>query len=67
MASITVNATRTISAPPETVWAFICQPARYPEWVAVTDRLTHGDDDLIGEGTEYGEIGGIGPFTGESE
>lgn len=67
MASITVDATTTIEAPPETVWAFVSDPEGYPEWSVVTERMTHVDDGPVREGTEYSEIGGLGPMTGESE
>jgi uncharacterized protein YndB with AHSA1/START domain len=67
MASITVDATAKIAAPPETVWAFVSDPARYPEWSVVTDEMTHIEDGQVGEGTVYREFGGLGPMTDESE
>lgn len=67
MASITVDATATIAAPPETVWAFVSDPARYPEWSVVTEEMTHIEDGQVGEGTGYREFGGLGPMTDESE
>lgn len=67
MASITVDATTRIEAPREAVWAFVSDPERYPEWSVVTERMTHVDDGPLTEGTEYSEIGGLGPMAGESE
>lgn len=67
MASITVDATVRIAAPLETVWAFVSDPERYPEWSVVTEEMTHIDDGQVGEGTVYREFGGLGPMTDESE
>lgn len=67
MAAIEVEATATIDASPDDLWAFVSDPARYPEWSVVTERMVHVDDGSIGEGTTYSEVGGLGPMTGESE
>lgn len=67
MGAIEVDASTTVEAPSEAVWAFVSDPARYPEWSVVTERMTHVDDGPVGVGTEYSEIGGLGPMTGESE
>jgi uncharacterized protein YndB with AHSA1/START domain len=67
MASITVDSTTTIEAPLETVWAFVSDPNRYPEWSVVTERMTHVDDGPADVGMIYREFGGLGPMTDESE
>lgn len=67
MASITVDATTTIAAPPEMVWAFVSDLSRYPEWSVVTERMISVDDGPVGEGTVYREYGGLGPMKAESE
>lgn len=67
MTAIEVAATATIGAAPETVWTFVSDPERYPEWSVVTDRMTHVDAGPPGEGTMYREIGGLGPMEAESE
>lgn len=67
MATIDVDATTTIEAPPETVWAFVSDPNRYPEWSVVTERMIHVDDGPMDVGLMYREYGGLGPMTDESE
>lgn len=67
MGAIAVEATTTIEAPPERVWAFVSDPSRYPEWSVVTEEMTELDRGAVSEGFQYSEIGGLGPMTGESE
>ncbi|MFC7225886.1 SRPBCC family protein [Salinirubellus salinus] len=63
----TVSHSVTVDAAPETVWAFVSDVERLPEWVAFTDEVRHHDEGTVREGFEYAEYGGVGPLRGESE
>jgi carbon monoxide dehydrogenase subunit G len=63
----TVSHSVTVDAAPETVWAFVSDVERLPEWVAFTDEVRHHDEGAVREGFEYVEYGGIGPLRSESE
>lgn len=67
MGSIEVDTSVVIDAPPETVWEFVSDPSRYPEWSVVTERMTALEDGPLAEGSGYSEFGGLGPMTGESD
>ena len=61
-----VTASIDIKAPPEAIWALMCDPNRYPELAEPTDRMVSVPDDGFGVGYAYQEYGGIPPFKGES-
>lgn len=61
-----VIATTEIAAPPEVVWALLCDPHRYPELADPTDRMLAVPDEEMGVGYVYREYGGVPPFKGES-
>lgn len=63
----TVSHSVTVDAAPETVWTFVSDMERIPEWVVFTDEMRHYDEGEMREGFEYVEYGGIGPIRGESE
>lgn len=62
-----VRSSTQIDAPPERVWALMCDPRRYPEWVIPTDRMLEAPEEDLGVGYVYREHGGIPPFKGDSE
>ena len=62
-----VTASSEIRAAPESVWALMCDPNRYDEWAAPTERMLDVPREEIGVGYVYREYGGIPPFKGESE
>lgn len=62
-----VEQTIHIDAPPETVWDFISNLERTPEWVVFTDAMTHIDEGPVEAGILYRETGGPGPMDDESE
>ena len=55
-----------IAAPPDSVWALMCDPNRYPELADPTERMVSVPDEEFGVGYVYREYGGIPPFKGES-
>lgn len=71
-----IEATTTVRASPERVWAFISSPERYPEWararlfgvlnVGTIDMLSVSETP-ISEGAVYHERGRLGPVTFEGE
>ncbi|MDX1419567.1 MAG: SRPBCC family protein [Rubricoccaceae bacterium] len=61
-----VSATTDIAAPPDTIWALLCDPRGYPELADPTDRMLSVPDEPMGVGSVYREVGGIEPFKGES-
>ena len=61
-----VVATADIAAPPETIWALLCDPHRYPELADPTDRMLSVSEEEMGVGYVYREYGGVPPFKGES-
>jgi uncharacterized protein YndB with AHSA1/START domain len=62
-----VTSSIEIAASDESVWDLVSDPARYPEWVAQTDRMIDVPTDGLRQGATYKEYGGIGPFKAESE
>lgn len=62
-----ITASADIAAPPEAVWALLCDPARYPDFVDPTDEMLSVPEAPFGEGSTYREYGGIPPFKAESE
>ena len=61
-----VTASIDIEAPPEDIWALMCDPNQYPELADPTDRMLSVPDEEFGVGYVYTEYGGIPPFKGES-
>ena len=61
-----VIASTDIAATPETIWALMCDPHRYPELADPTDRMLSVPDAEMGVGYVYREYGGVPPFKGES-
>lgn len=62
-----ITASADIAAPPEAVWAILCDPTLYPEFVVPTDEMLDVSEGTFGEGSTYREYGGIPPFKGESD
>lgn len=61
-----VTSSTDIDAPPEAVWALLCDPYRYPEIADPTDRMVEVPDEEMGVGYVYKEYGGVPPFKAES-
>jgi carbon monoxide dehydrogenase subunit G len=61
-----VFASADIAAPPDVIWALMCDPHRYPELADPTDRMISVPDEEFGVGYVYREYGGVPPFKGES-
>lgn len=61
-----VTATTHIDAPPDVIWALLCDPHQYPELADPTERMLSVPDAPFGVGYEYREYGGVKPFLGES-
>ena len=61
-----VLAASDVAAPPEVIWALLCDPTCYPELADPTDRMLAVPDGEFGVGSEYREYGGVPPFKGES-
>ena len=55
-----------VVAAPEAIWALMCDPRRYPEFVDATDRMVDVPDKEFKVGYTYKEYGGVPPFKGES-
>jgi len=55
-----------IATPPDTVWALMCDPHRYPEFADPAERMIDVPDAEFGVGYTYTEYGGIKPFLSES-
>lgn len=51
---------------PEAIWKLMCDPATYPDYVVMTDRMVDVGNGEFGVGYEYAEYGGVKPFKGES-
>lgn len=62
-----VSSSTEIAAPAEAVWDLVSDPGRYPDWVAVTDRMIEVPESPLRQGAVYKEYGGIPPFKNESE
>lgn len=62
-----VVATTVIDSGPEPIWALMCDPHRYPDFVDATERMVDVGTGEFGVGYHYKEYGGIAPFLGESE
>jgi carbon monoxide dehydrogenase subunit G len=57
-----ISSTREISAPPDEVWAVLCDTEQYAEWVPGTDAVTR-TDGTAALGVTYDEITPIvGPW-----
>ncbi len=57
-----------ITAPLEKVWEFLIDIKRRPDWVAITDRVVSGGDELEKLGSVYRDYGGPARFAkSESE
>jgi len=66
MARMRVTASGPVAAPAHAVWEFLCDTARYADWVAATDEVTRTDGPAR-EGSTYDEINPIaGPWKGRS-
>ena len=61
-----INITEHIAAPPATVWAFISDLHRIPEWVVGTKKMLSISTDEVGAGTEYRELTQLGPSTSQT-
>lgn len=61
-----VIASADIAAPPDVIWALMCDPHRYPELADPTDRMLSVPEEEFGVGYFYQEYGGVPPFKGES-
>jgi uncharacterized protein YndB with AHSA1/START domain len=62
----TVETSIEIQAPPGTLWDFISDLDRIPEWVTFTDEMLEVPEGEAREGSVYREYGGVGPKKGES-
>lgn len=61
-----VIASTEIAAPPQAIWAIMCDPHAYPEFADPTDRMLDVPEEDFGVGYTYREYGGVPPFKGES-
>lgn len=61
-----VSASIEVNAPPESVWALMSDPRRYPDFVTATQRMLEVPAGDFGVGSEYREYGGVPPFLSES-
>jgi len=61
-----VEASIDITGNPEDIWALMCNPARYPEFVDPADRMIDIGDGVVKQGYTYKEHGGIKPFKSDS-
>lgn len=61
-----VTASVEVKAPPESVWALMSDPHRYPDFVTATQRMLEVPAGEFGLGSEYREYGGVPPFLSES-
>ena len=61
-----IIASTDIAAPPDVIWALMCDPHRYPELADPTDRMLSVPDEEFGVGYVYREYGGIPPFKAET-
>lgn len=61
-----VTASVEVKAPPESVWALMSDPDRYPDFVTATQRMLEVPAGEFGLGSEYREYGGVPPFLSES-
>ena len=55
-----------IATAPDSIWALMCDPNRYPELADPTERMIDVPDAEFGVGYVYKEYGGIKPFMSES-
>ncbi len=62
-----VIASAVIATGPEPIWDLMCDPSRYAEFVAATERMIDVGSGEFGVGSVYKEYGGIKPFLSESE
>ena len=56
-----------IEAAPKTVWDFISDIEKAPEWVVVMKSLVHTTENPVRKGTVYKESSKIGPKESETE
>lgn len=56
-----------VDAPPETVWDFICEAERYPEWIYFVREVFDTSEGPMGEGWVYHERAKPGPIETVSE
>ena len=62
-----VEASVEVEAAPETVWEFISDLKRVPEWDSFCDETLEVSAGAVGAGTVYRERGGVGPIKSVSE
>lgn len=62
-----VVASIVIDTGPEPVWALMCDPNRYPDFVDATERMLDIGSGTFGVGSVYKEYSGVKPFVGENE
>ncbi len=55
MATSLVEGAITVGAAPETVWAFLCDARRYPEWIPDTLAILSVSDEPLVAGSTYRE------------
>ena len=63
----TVEFERHIDASPASIWSFISDVERVPEWATMTEELLETSDNPLQEGSVYRERSKIGPYASESE
>jgi len=57
-----LEASVDIQAPPETVWDFLSDLRRVPEWVPATEEILWISEGPVGAGTVYRERTRLGPM-----
>lgn len=55
MAIASIAGSITIQAPPEAVWALLCDARRYPEWIPDTLAILSVSDEPLAAGSTYRE------------
>lgn len=63
----TVEFERHINASPVSVWSFISDVERVPEWATMTEEVLETSNNPLQEGSVYRERSKIGPYASESE
>lgn len=62
-----VSSTVEINSGPGPIWRLLSTPARYSDYVPVTQKMLHASDETVQKGSTYREFGGLPPFVGESD